>query len=59
MYAKIEVPSYLPELAKPVTEESCTVGDVYAPISHRFWTRARRLADASVPVPSNVDTVRT
>jgi hypothetical protein len=49
MYAKIEVPSYLPELATVVTEASCTVGDLYAPISHRFWTRARNAADKLVP----------
>jgi hypothetical protein len=58
MYAKIEVVSYLPDLAKLVTEESCTVGDVYAPISHRFWRRARRLADACLSAPVNMDTVR-
>jgi hypothetical protein len=55
----IEVVTYLPTMSAHVTEESCTMGDVYAPISHRFWRKARREADKLVPQAVNLDTVRT
>jgi hypothetical protein len=68
-YAKIEVVSYLPEYrasAAPTwpvitmdNEPSLPIGQAYAPLSRRYWARMRNAADASVPAPSNMDTVRT
>jgi hypothetical protein len=67
--APIASASYLPEYRASASpswpvitmdnEPSVSMGEVYAPLSRRYWRKLRNAADANVPAPSNMDTVRT